>query len=134
MSKPKMRQRDDYNSSTRTCPCGSSITWEGIDDRLDEWMKVHGEHAADERTEGVEQFTSDDGMRAYGEVPPKPARPSREPSDKERAFLKRVASMPTFELAVENNDEGMAIAFRCILEGWVSAGKITKAGRHWVEN
>lgn len=36
-----MEQIDNTNSSTRICVCGSQITWEGFDDRLDEWMAIH---------------------------------------------------------------------------------------------
>lgn len=56
----RMRQYDDYESSTRVCPCGSSITWSGFGDRLEEWMRDHTGHV-DDRV--VEQVTTADGER-----------------------------------------------------------------------
>lgn len=57
----QIRQVDDYETSTRVCPCGASFTWAGCDDRLDEWMKIHLAHV-----EGAEvpATVSADGMRA----------------------------------------------------------------------
>lgn len=60
---PKIEQVDDYESSTRYCPCGSSITWSGFSDDLDSWMKAHAPHA-----EGFKASTSQDGRRAYADV------------------------------------------------------------------
>lgn len=56
-----MRQIDDYESSTRVCSCGSSITWSGPDAALDEWMRTHGAHDP----MPVWSRTSADGERAY---------------------------------------------------------------------
>lgn len=56
------KQVNDYESSTRFCPCGSSITWSGFDGRLDVWMAVHGPHV---NCAEVEATTSLDGERAY---------------------------------------------------------------------
>jgi hypothetical protein len=59
-----MKQFDDYESSTRVCSCGASITWEGLDDRLPAWMVEHEKH---DRS-AVEAQTTADGMRAYAEA------------------------------------------------------------------
>lgn len=57
------RQVDDYDSSTRYCPCGEEITWSGFDPALDRWMTEHAAHAAPE----VESAVTEDGRRAYAE-------------------------------------------------------------------
>lgn len=56
----KFRQVDDYDSSTRYCPCGGRITWSGADPALATWMQEHATHG-----QGVVSFTSEDGERAY---------------------------------------------------------------------
>lgn len=38
-------QFDDYETSTRTCPCGASFSWSGFDDALAAWMEKHKPHA-----------------------------------------------------------------------------------------
>jgi len=60
---PGFIQFDDYETSTRVCPCGDRFTWSGFSDRLDAWMLLHKPHAED----GVEtlQVLTDDGRRAY---------------------------------------------------------------------
>jgi hypothetical protein len=61
----KIRQVNDYETSTRICPCGASITWSGWSDDLDDWMSEHAKHAT-----GFEDETSVDGERAYVVVKP----------------------------------------------------------------
>jgi hypothetical protein len=58
--KGKMRQFDDYETSTRVCSCNASITWSGLSDDLLEWMKVHSEHVDSKE---VEVTTTADGRR-----------------------------------------------------------------------
>jgi hypothetical protein len=59
----RFRQIDDYDSSTRICPCGAQITWSGFSDKLDDWVTLHEGHAG---STAVEFTISADGQRAYG--------------------------------------------------------------------
>lgn len=36
-------QTDADETSTRRCICGATITWAGIDDRLDAFTAIHGD-------------------------------------------------------------------------------------------
>jgi hypothetical protein len=57
----KFRQFDDYESSTRVCPCGARFTWSGADPALDRWMADHEPHAGP----AVDSTVTADGQRAY---------------------------------------------------------------------
>jgi len=58
-----MHQYDDYETSTRVCQCGASITWAGADSRLDVWMAEHSPHVKSKVALTTE--TTVDGARAY---------------------------------------------------------------------
>lgn len=57
----KFKQYDDYETSTRVCPCGERITWSGASEELEAWMKVHQRHVDDGQ---VVQIETEDGKRA----------------------------------------------------------------------
>ena len=57
----RFHQIDDYETSTRICPCGSSVTW-GRDKLLLDWMAEHRAHVDDPEPRCE---TSADGMRAF---------------------------------------------------------------------
>ena len=55
-----MRQYDDYETSTRVCLCGASVTWAGADNRLQAWMTIHQVHDRHPLT----RIITSDGLRA----------------------------------------------------------------------
>lgn len=42
------RRSDADWHSTLFCPCGSSITWKGVDERQREWVRTHQSHVSKE--------------------------------------------------------------------------------------
>jgi hypothetical protein len=38
------RRHETADDATLTCPCGSSFTWSGLDDRLEGWVSAHKPH------------------------------------------------------------------------------------------
>lgn len=54
--------------------------------------------------------------------------------DKTRALLMALAAGYDFTHVVgAMGDEGVAVAFRCLLRGWISQGQVTDAGRAYVQ-
>ncbi len=81
MSKP-IDQRTDLDGCNWTCPCGSSIyTSDGFSCEADQrklkaWLKAHAPH-----TDGnIDNWTSEDGMRALSKNPGRRTRPISEAS------------------------------------------------------
>ena len=55
--------------------------------------------------------------------------------DKTRAFLMALAAGFDFRrVTLAFGDEGVRIAFDCLLKGWIDRGQITDAGRARVQN
>lgn len=53
----------DYETSTARCPCGSSVTWSGLDvNGLNAWQQQHRAHV---ETDEIERVITADGERAY---------------------------------------------------------------------
>ena len=55
--------------------------------------------------------------------------------DKTRAFLMALDAGYDFtRVAGAFGDEGVRVAFDCLLKGWIDRGQITDAGRAYVQN